>query len=323
MLRPVSDPSVAQWVVESMTTFGQSVGSIVPNVFEAYARIFHPAGKGENVQWVAASWADIAEANGKANHPEMSFASLVPGYRFDDSGLNWRKGQEGLWDRPPAEGEIPEDLAAELVRVLTLHTATPHHCYFAYWSGWGDPTPMWPPPRTPEERHAQQREQHRYRTGEVFDGTPRTSRNQAAILSLPGRDYFLFDGPVDEVITGWDGLSGALGGDDIFRGLTEGHDIILGGRGDDIIVGRRGNDKIWGGQGNDIIYGSEGDDKLYGGSGRDEIHGGTGVNKIDGGSGNDGCANTDPKKKKEPKSPAPKNCERSRPKQAPKGTPLE
>lgn len=117
----------------------------------------------------------------------------------------------------------------------------------------------------------------------------------------------------------------ALGGDDVIYGLdgAEGHDIIFGGPGNDLIVGRRGNDKLYGGRGNDMIFGNDGDDVIRGGSGRDEIHGGKHVNKINGGPGNDGCSNIPPKKKSQPKSPPPKNCERDRPKKPPKGTPIE
>jgi hypothetical protein len=117
----------------------------------------------------------------------------------------------------------------------------------------------------------------------------------------------------------------ALGGNDVVEGLdgAEGHDVILGGPGDDILVGKRGNDKIWGGPGNDFIFGNDGDDRLFGGSGRDEIHGGTGVNRIDGGRGHDGCKNTAPKRKRDPVSPPPRACERTKLRKPPSGAPTE
>lgn len=140
----------------------------------------------------------------------MQFTSIVPRECFDESGLHSRRGQPGLWDWPPNEGELPEDLGLGLARLLAPHTTTPENCYFAYWNGYGDPTPMMPPPHDAAERAEQERVFESYRTGEVFRGTPMEFRDVAARFSIPGREYFLFEGAVSDVITEWDGLSGEL-----------------------------------------------------------------------------------------------------------------
>ncbi|HEY0516297.1 MAG TPA: hypothetical protein VGD00_04190, partial [Solirubrobacteraceae bacterium] len=45
-LTPAADATAARWIVEGVRDFDFTVGSIVPACFEAYARVFHPAGLG-------------------------------------------------------------------------------------------------------------------------------------------------------------------------------------------------------------------------------------------------------------------------------------
>lgn len=210
MLRPVNDAAVAHWIVEIIHPFAQDVGSVVPEGFDAYARVFHPAGKQDGDTWTAVEWSNIAAANGKRIAAKTCFADLVPTGCFDEDGLHWRRGQPGLWDWPPSEGELPEDLAAELIRILSRHTQTPGQCVFAYWAGWGDPTPTMPLPRTEQEKVEQDRFYKSYKTGAVFAGTPRAQRDVAATVSLPGRDYRLFEGDVAEARTDWSATAGQL-----------------------------------------------------------------------------------------------------------------
>ena len=111
--------------------FAQDVGSVVPPVFGAYARVFHPAQLGE---WDV-RWADIALVNGRAAHARMQFENLtdVP---WDVDGE-----QPGLWDRKPRVGVLPAPPVAVLVDVLRRHTTTPNDCTFAVWEGWGGAVP--------------------------------------------------------------------------------------------------------------------------------------------------------------------------------------
>ena len=51
-----SDLSPADWIVESLTTFAESVESFVPSGFAAYVRIFHPA----RLRGRPVAWAEIA-----------------------------------------------------------------------------------------------------------------------------------------------------------------------------------------------------------------------------------------------------------------------
>ncbi|WP_231608505.1 hypothetical protein [Mycobacterium shottsii] len=41
-LEVVDDLGSARWLTESMRSFAENVGSVVPDTFAAYARVFHP-----------------------------------------------------------------------------------------------------------------------------------------------------------------------------------------------------------------------------------------------------------------------------------------
>jgi hypothetical protein len=134
----VDDLRPAQWLVENIRSFAENVGSLVPDFFGAYARVFHPAYRSDGGEQHRVRWAEIARANRRIAHPQMQFHRLIgystrysPGYRYHDS-------QPGIFDEAPAEGELPPEDAAAMARVLAGHTATESHCWFAVWDGWAD-----------------------------------------------------------------------------------------------------------------------------------------------------------------------------------------
>jgi hypothetical protein len=102
MLRAADDCAAASWIVENLHGCAHDVGSVVPPVFNAYVRVFHPG-------WVGGrdgrpvTWSEIASANGRVTHTEMQFHALVPEGHIDLAG-NVLKGQPGVWDAPPDEG---------------------------------------------------------------------------------------------------------------------------------------------------------------------------------------------------------------------------
>jgi hypothetical protein len=128
--RSAPDAALASWVVEGLRGFAESVLSLVPEGFEAYARVFHPARNGDPE--VPVRWRDVAQANGRTAHPMMQWPSITGSFRFYQ-----RDHQPGLWDREPERGALPEDLVPMLIPVLARHTATPRGCFFAVWDGWG------------------------------------------------------------------------------------------------------------------------------------------------------------------------------------------
>lgn len=120
-----SDLSPADWIVESLTTFAESVTSLVPSGYPANVRVFHPG----QMDGRPVSWAEVAGANGKPAHGGMQLHTLT--------GLDDRDVQPGVFDVSPEEGCLPEELRGPLVHVLRSWTTTPDRCLFAFWHGWG------------------------------------------------------------------------------------------------------------------------------------------------------------------------------------------
>ena len=122
--------AAADWIVAGLQEPGESVLSVVPAGFEAYARVFHPAGRDDGPGPVR--WQDVAAANGRAAHPAMQWPSITGLHPFCE-----QDGQPGLWDAEPAEGSLPAETAAVLAAVLAGHTTTADQGWFAVWDGYG------------------------------------------------------------------------------------------------------------------------------------------------------------------------------------------
>ena len=104
----VQDVSAGAWVHEGLSLFadghrGHLVGDVVPPVFEAYARILHPA------------YRRIGPAVGEVEHRG--------------------RGQPGLWDEGPLIGDLDGATARALIAVLASFTTTADRCWFAIWEG--------------------------------------------------------------------------------------------------------------------------------------------------------------------------------------------
>ena len=148
----VTDLSPAAWIAEQIHGFGHDVGSIIPEGFARYARVFHPARRlndqtNSNPGYQAVRWSDIAASNGTVMHPEAQFEAI--------SGADpWHNHQPGLWDTAPQVGELPHDVAARLVDVLGRQTSTPQRCWFCVWEGWGGlPSPSQDRVRLPQRNY--------------------------------------------------------------------------------------------------------------------------------------------------------------------------
>lgn len=207
-LAPVEDASPAGWVVDSLTTFGTNVVGLVPARFEAYARVFHPAWLGRQ-DGRQVTWREIADGNGKTPHAGMQFRSIVPDGSFDRAG-NCLRTQPGLWTSRPRDGEMPDEIATELARVLAGFTSTTHESYFAYWEGWGDPSRMVAVRKGAFGGLRTRLALMKDRTVPPAADSPRAARDQAAHFKTPGRGYFLYRGDIEEIVTQWQGEGGSF-----------------------------------------------------------------------------------------------------------------
>lgn len=156
-----NDLSPARWVADRFHDFGVDVGSVVPEGFDAYVRLLHPAWRSEGGKDVPVSWGAIAAANDRVVHPEMQWPNI--------SGM-WEhtgKSAPGLWDAGPEDGTLPRSLAGVLREILPGHTGTPDEVWWCVWNGYGDYT-FQPAPTTP-------------------------------LLRLPAREYFLLSGSIDGI----------------------------------------------------------------------------------------------------------------------------
>lgn len=132
-LRLERDVNNADWVVAGVRNFEHDVGSLVPLGFDAYARVFHPAGLTVGAPSVEVSWAEVAAANGRLAHPAMEWVAITGDWRF----LMGDGGQPGVWDAPPSLGSLPARQASTLAAVLAAFTTSPSRCWFAIWDGYG------------------------------------------------------------------------------------------------------------------------------------------------------------------------------------------
>ncbi len=118
-----------QWILDAIHPFEYDVASVVPPVFEAYARVFHPAYEIQMPEpRYPVSWKAVAEANNRVAHPAMEWGSLV--------GSLDLQNQPGLWDHPPDEGRLPVPTTEQLSRVLRQYSGTDTVMY-ALWNGYG------------------------------------------------------------------------------------------------------------------------------------------------------------------------------------------
>jgi hypothetical protein len=152
----------ARWVSEGIIGFAESVLSLVPGGFEAYARIFHPAVPGgffENLRpgQIPITWGEVAALTGTTAHRAMQWPSLIGTYRSENS----------FPDVEPGTGSLPLPVAEVLVEILKVHTNASQHCCFASWEGYGALSDF-------------------IRTGPKFE--------------LPNRRYHLLSGPIESLL---------------------------------------------------------------------------------------------------------------------------
>ena len=192
-LEPVADPASGAWIAPRLHGFGGRVHCVVPNGFAGYVRILHPASDAQNRD---IRWSEVCRQTGRTAHALMQWngiAGVVEHVtregRWPHRYMHTRRTQE--WEgSQPRVGHAPPEVLDPVLEVLAAFTPPDSECVAALWEGWGwlspggwallraddDPTPAPPSPAAlPAEVLA----------------LPR--------LTLPGRNYLLFRGPLEAV----------------------------------------------------------------------------------------------------------------------------
>ncbi len=123
-VRPSLRTTEAEWIADRLAPFGSGVGAIVPEGFEAYVRILHPA-IGRNGELIR--WAEMAAKSGRTMHRLAQFHAIN---RESATGVN--PAGNG-----PRNGNLPAVPLKALCGTLSLHTRTPESCRFCLWEGYG------------------------------------------------------------------------------------------------------------------------------------------------------------------------------------------
>lgn len=183
-LRP--DTSSAEWVVTRLAPWSRDdvrVASFMPDGFEAYARIFHPAGERGGPSG-GFRWSEVAARLSRRFHPEVQFQELA-GPDADHHPV--------LGDIQPLAGSLPLTLLRSVAGFLERWTDERELCWFAMWEGNG----------------AWWKEAHSNLTSDGPTHDPFDDERDAVLRSThrvhtPHRDYFLMRGPLASVITLYD-----------------------------------------------------------------------------------------------------------------------
>lgn len=131
--RVLDDPSPGDWIRPRLTRWGR-VDGLVPDGFEAYARVLHPVGEpaDDPSTWTPVRWSDVAARTGRPLGPRTCWHQVIGA---DDP---WARDSPAWPGDCPAEGTLVLPHLLALTGRLAPHTTTPDACLFAMWEGWGD-----------------------------------------------------------------------------------------------------------------------------------------------------------------------------------------
>lgn len=121
-LRHVRTLAATDWLRASLTTFAESVASLLPGTFEAYARLYHPWQSNDGTSVPPPTWREIAAAAGADMNDPIACASLI-----------WSARDRACID----VGSLPRVVIGPLGEYLRSATTTPERCFFAVWEGFG------------------------------------------------------------------------------------------------------------------------------------------------------------------------------------------
>ena len=120
----------AEWVREGLWAYdrekGVLAGEIIPEGFDSYARVFHPAElQRPDQSWEKVRWSDVAGWNGKVVHPQMQFHRIAnlaepPRYPKPEWGRSPFMGRP-FRGRMPVSGQCAQGVYIHARTLLFLH----------------------------------------------------------------------------------------------------------------------------------------------------------------------------------------------------------
>lgn len=155
-----ADVSAGDWIRESLAreAWGESIHTVIPRGFPAYARILHPP----QVSWVEGgtiptddelrempmerwpvvssaptTWAAAAAAFGTTLHPTAQWGPLVGHHGSDAGGWQHTPAPDGRRYDAPEAGRLDPGILAGVMQILARGTTTPDELSIALWEGSG------------------------------------------------------------------------------------------------------------------------------------------------------------------------------------------
>lgn len=121
-LSVVDGAEAGAWIAPQLEGgFGGKVKKLVPNGYDAYIRVLHPALDRDGNQ---ATWASVAAVLGRTAHREMQWHKLVGS--SDTFGM-----VNSEWPgEVPSTGELDTPQLEALCGILARHTSDPEQCFF-------------------------------------------------------------------------------------------------------------------------------------------------------------------------------------------------
>jgi hypothetical protein len=127
-LEIVDGHAAGGWIERELTGATGSVTGSVPDRYDAYVRILHPA----SLKWQSVTWGQVADELGREVHALAQWDAIV--------GANRYRNEEPDWPgNGPDTGGLEKPLLGPLLEALAEQTKTPDRVFFGIWRGmsWG------------------------------------------------------------------------------------------------------------------------------------------------------------------------------------------
>ena len=136
----VSDVAEVWWLVDALSEKA-TVDSLVPQGFECYARILHPAWncrmEAGRLLRTPLTWSSVAAIRNRKAHRLMQWSQVNVLPPLEDPVLDALLDAGCTVIDNPDEGTLPIEVASPLGEVLASHSPKPKFCWFGLWEGFG------------------------------------------------------------------------------------------------------------------------------------------------------------------------------------------